>query len=290
LDFSTETKSGITNIATWMTLVMYGLFLNFYLVPIAIPSGSNRQLLYLFLAFVPQAVKLILFGGDSIAHANNTRSLFFRSQFPAKFVEEHYSLESSQASYFWFKLFDSPENPDKGRTTKYGYTCRLVYYLFYIACFFSLLSILFLGAELFQYLQQSPAVDPGERWYTHILRLGTTAPDFSLKLLYLVHTALLSAYLGIANMVRVKGTWHNRPEWYFWRPRREQMLKSSSITLEPRGVWFRWKEINDRNKAWVSEEYSDLEALKQLAIHKSLPHSKPRVGQAKSNLESEEIK
>jgi hypothetical protein len=68
------------------------------------------------------------------------------------------------------------------------------------------------------------------------------------------------------------------------------MLKSSSITLEPRGVWFRWKEINDRNKAWVSEEYSDLEALKQLAIHKSLPHSKPRVGQAKSNLESEEIK
>jgi hypothetical protein len=130
LNFDARTKEGITNITVWLAMLVYFLFLNFFVVPVDVSGEKPNYIFYLFVLFVPTAVRLIFFSGDSISFRNNSEANFFQRQFPHKYIETKFGIDKPLAQYLWFKALDKKSKEGAARKTfEYGYTCRLVYYL-----------------------------------------------------------------------------------------------------------------------------------------------------------------
>jgi hypothetical protein len=253
---------------------MYLLFLHIFLLPLKLPDQPGTYLPYLFVAFVPQAVQLILFGGDTIAHSRNRRAIFFQSQFPARYVATVYGVDQAKANFLWFNVFDSKGlKHNRYRTYQYGFTCRLVYYLFYICMFLLLASLLVMGSEGFwQFFRNNDTFSNSLRWAMY----ANSAPN--LKVIYLAHILALASYLRLANRIGLvvqetgkRVVWYKRLMYFFRRNAFKSAVESHKISFRPRGVWFRWEEINNRNKEWMKLNTSDLPSLERLA--KSAPAS-----------------
>lgn len=232
LNFDARTKEGITNITVWMAMLVYFLFINFFVIPVHVSGEKPNYIFYLFVLFVPAAARLIFFSGDSISYSQSSEAKFFQAQFPDKAVADKFGIDRTLARHLWFRALDKRlKEGEVERTYSYGYTCRLVYYLRRLMGCFSLVSlaIIFFSATRI-YLAE------GRCWHgwPDLLNSVLAIPNFRGRAFYLLHLFLIFAYL----------TWANRPR-----------------LDKPTGVWRQWKDINDRQKAWLSQ-FSTLEQFR----------------------------
>jgi len=243
LNFDAKTQDGITNITVWLAIIVYFLFINFFVAPINVPNEPSNYTLYLFVLFVPAAIKLIFFSGDPISHKVNAEAVFFQSQFPDAYVAEKFKIDKPLAQHLWFKALDKREKDGEiKRTYQYGYTCRLVYYIRRLMTAFAVVSILCLfGETAYKYYISY------WHWVGWAVIWSSFANLYNLKgkLFYLLHVAGISAYLSLANKTGAK----------------------------PTGVWARWKHINDRNKAWIDQfetlqDFKSFTSLTEISIPK----------------------
>jgi hypothetical protein len=276
LDFSVDTKSGIANITTWITMIMYLLYLHIFLLPLKLPNEKGSYLPYLFVAFVPQAVQLILFGGDSLAHARNKQSMFFQSCFPGVYLARKYSLPLSKGNLLWFAAFDQKiMTKNRERTYKYGYTCRLIYHLYYIC--------MFLIAASFGVILCHIA---WEYFHGKVPLLGSLAMAFKatstplMKAIYLGHLVLLAIFLRWSNRVTITApnggrlSTANRLSYLFSREALQKAVDSQRVDFRVGGVWVRWEEINGRNREWLELNAPDLATLESIAKAKEFTQPK----------------
>jgi hypothetical protein len=240
LNFDAKTQDGITNITVWLAILVYFLFINFFIVPVNVPNEPSNYSLYLFVLFVPAAIKLIFFSGDPISYKKNKEALFFQAQFPDAYIVERFKIEKSLAQNLWFTALDKRQAEGAvKRTYQYGYTCRLVYYTRRLMGAFAVLSGLYLlGDTAWIYLRSYHC------WigYPAIWTSFATIYNLKGKILYLLHVGGISLYLFVANRTG----------------------------KEPTGVWGRWKHINDRNKAWV-DQFVTLEAFQSFVAPDNRP-------------------
>lgn len=231
LNFDPKTQSGITNITVWLAMLVYFLFINFFIVPVAVPNQPENYTFYLFVLFVPAATKLIFFSGDSISFRKNREAEFFQQQFPDKYIAQKYEIALPQAQHLWFKCLDKrAEDGEIKRTFQYGYTCRLVYYTRRLTfVFFCLSLVLLIGNAALNYFRVYGQWMGWHAVWQSILSIA----NLKGKLFYLLHIGGISLYLRLAN---------------------------STASKKPSGVWARWKHINDRNKAWI-DRFATLKAL-----------------------------
>jgi hypothetical protein len=199
LNFDARTREGITNITVWLAMLVYFLFINFFIVAVDVSGGKPNYIFYLFVLFVPAAVRLIFFSGDSISHAQNAEARFFQAQYPDKYVASKFKIDKAAARYLWFRSLDKKltEGVVK-RTYEYGYTCRLVYYLRRLMAGFGIVSAgALVAATTWIYWRQ------GHCWhgFRDIFNSFVAIPNFRGKGFYLLHLVLIFAYL----------TWANRP-------------------------------------------------------------------------------
>lgn len=247
LNFDARTKEGITNITVWMAMLVYFLFINFFIVPVNVSGEKPGYIFYLFVLFVPAAVRLIFFSGDSISHASNSEAEFFQAQFPDRYIEDKFKVNKALAQHLWFRALD--KRLDEGevqRTYEYGYTCRLVYYLRRLMRGFALVScavLIFSAARI--YLSQGH----GWRGFGALVSSFSAIPGFRGKSFYVLHLLLIFAYL----------TWANRPS-----------------ESNPTGVWRQWRSINNRSRAWVDQ-------FKTFDEFQAFANAEPPLGESKTN-------
>jgi hypothetical protein len=255
INFDTKSQEGITNITIWLTILIYALYIHFFIVTVNLPQEKQNYAFYLFVLFVPAAMKLLLFSGDPLANTNGKEARFFQSQFPDAIVAKHLNIDPDSARYLWFKACDRRQAEEDGamlRTYQYGYTCRLVYYARRITAAFSILSIttlLFFSATSALGLRNAGNSTWYQLWWHAFLEIS----NLSGKLFYMLHVLGLLAFLSFANRADANN---------------------------PTGVWARWKEVNDRNKAWV-KQFQSAEELKAFGADfkrptSSKPAAKPR--------------
>jgi hypothetical protein len=235
LNFDPRKKEGITNITIWLALVAYFLFIHLFVAPFSIDIAKENSFLYLFVLFVPSAVKLLIFSGDSLAQGKNKEAAFFQKQFPDQFIADRFSIQKSMAQHLWFRSLDRRD--DEGevqRTYQYGYTCRLVYYSKRISALFGFAGVAFLLINsAINYVEN--VVGAGDPWWLHIGYSFAAVRNWQGKAFYCAHLLLLLGYLQLANRVS-----------------------------KPSGVWARWEQINNRNKAWL-QQFKTVEELKAFA-------------------------
>lgn len=226
------TKSGLIAITTYLTMVIYVLYLHLFVVQIS--KDSANYLLYGLVLLVP-VVSTLLFGSDSIASASNSEATFFQSQFIDAYIAKKFGIDAAKARLVWFRALDRLK--DEGfvrRTYQYGYTCRLIYYVKRVAKYFVLLSVLTILAESSYRFFVVP--NPGVGTLRHFFDAVRLESNLLGKAVYLTHIIGLWGFLGFGN---------------------------SADSKKPTGVWRRWVEINDRNRAWVDSlpSLADLEAI-----------------------------
>lgn len=232
LDFDPKTQDGLVNITTWFIILIYFLYLHLFIVPIRISKFEENYALYLFVLFIPAAIGLLLFSGDSIAYAENNEARFFQAQFPDKYVAEKFKIDMPKARLLWFKAVDKLKDEERiKRTFQRGYTCRLVYYTRRAAlAFFGVAIATLLLTSLWRYYS-APELHGWREFSVAFLQ----ETNLLGKLFYVAHVGGLWIYFST-----------------FHRPRMKN----------PSGVWIRWKEINDRNKAWI-DRFSTLKEFEQ---------------------------
>jgi hypothetical protein len=253
-NFDPKTRDGITSITIWLTMLMYFLYISLFIVPISLPREPVNYTFYLFVLFVPAAVKLLFFSGDSISYRNNREARFFQNQFPDRYIAKKYGVSLPAAQHVWFKALDRRESEGEvQRTYQYGYTCRLIYHTRRIAFTFAVVSLLTLAAytavSYFRVIAASSPVPRSARLWESLL----SVENLRGKLFYLAHVGGIAVYISIANKAR---------------------------DTAPTGVWARWKHINDRNKAWV-DQFPSFESLRSFADG-TAPISRSSVAGSKS--------
>src|SRR5260370_34023017 len=236
LNFDPHTKTGIENITVWLAMLFYFLFLNFFVVPIAIPQQPENYALYLFVLFVPSATKLIFFSGDPILYRSNAEAKFFQKQLPDKHIAAKWSVPINKARDLWFKAYRRKESAEISITYEYGFTCRLIYYIWRLAALSAFI------AGLFLFVQTAISYENiYHHWHSYDLKSLVASikgiPNWKGKLFYFVHVSALAIYLKLAN----------RPN-----------------SKSPTGVWAKWRDINDQHRGWI-DEFDSFEAFKRFA-------------------------
>ncbi len=233
-DFDPRTQDGLISITTWLLLVIYFLYIHLFIVAVDLQSYKPNYALYAFVLFVPAAVGLLVFSGDPIAHASNKEAKFFQSHFPDAYVAAKFKIDANLARLLWFKALDKVQGEGfVKKTYQRGYTCRLVYYSRRASIGFFVLASLTLALRIsWRYFTEQEFRSAG--WYGIWPAIGAEE-NWVGKIFYLAHTFALWIYL----------TCGHKPD-----------------ASNPSGVWARWKEVNDRNRAWIDGKFNTLDDLK----------------------------
>jgi hypothetical protein len=244
LNFDAKTQDGITNITVWLAMLVYFLFINFFVVPINVPNDPANHMIYLFVLFVPAAVKLVFFSGDPISHSENSEALFFQAQFPDKYIETKFKIGKPLAQHLWFRALDKRASEGEiKRTFQYGFTCRLVYYIRRLMTTFAIVSVIFL---IWQVGHAYWRTNHGWAGFRPIWNSFVGISNLEGKAFYIMHVVTILVYLR----------WANKP-----------------TSTQPTGVWARWKEINERHKAWL-DQFATLEEFKSYVDPPGSPGTK----------------
>ena len=222
--FSPETETGF-RLRKGLSLGLLGLaFLFLYVIDYSFDNWQT-DIPKLLLPIVALAMVDLLFLAEEPLQyprpISNRHASFFQSQFPRIYIQERYNLPAPEARQRWLNVFrhwkdeNHPNHSYYATSLRRRYECRSIYYLQWLSIRILLLSILALA----------------------VLACLTWCADLDLPRYYSLQNAGLTGVriafplilLGLYIYVRV----NNRPD-----------------QDNPTGVWLRWKEINDKLKAW----------------------------------------
>lgn len=159
-------------------------------------------------------MSLLIFTQDSLATGTSTGAQYFRSEYPTKFIEDHYACSQGDAVQLWFMLFGRWSDPNHAKHVDYvktferSYGCRFIFYVSRALVVFAAICALTLAVH---YAAPPPPARP-----------QVTA----------------EAAAAIAAIVCAS--------WLFYSNR-----IPSPRNANPTGCWWKWSETNGSHRAWL---------------------------------------